>query len=258
MVKKLLFFDIDGTLYNTSVKVPESTKRAIESLKKDGHTLVIATGRAPFLFKNLREELGIDSYIALNGQYAVVDGEVIYKNPIPSDLLEEISKDAKKHNHPVVYLNDTHMVSNIKGHSRINEGLGSLKFDQSPGHNENFHLENEVYQGLLFCTEDEEDYYKERYSELDFLRWHRVSLDVMPKGGSKAETVKKVIEKLGFSEDDVYAFGDGPNDYDMLKLVKHSVAMGNGVDETKSVAEYVTSHVDDDGLYHALKHYKLI
>ena len=257
-MKKLFFFDIDGTLYNSDVKIPRSTKEAIKKLQNGGHTVMIATGRAPFLFEDLRNELDIHSYVSLNGQYAVVDGEVIYKRPIEKELLELLTKEANINDHPIVYLNNENMVSNIKSHDYINEGLGSLKFNHDPVHDEDFYLSNAIYQSLLFCTEDEEDYYKEKFADLDFLRWHRVSLDVLPKGGTKAKTVKKVIEKLGFDEEDVYAFGDGPNDREMLKFVKHSVAMGNAVDETKEVAEYVTDHVDNDGLYKALEHYDFI
>ena len=257
-MKKLFFFDIDGTLYNTDVKVPESTKKAIKELQNNGHTVMIATGRAPFLFEDLRNELDIHSYVSLNGQYAVVDGEVIYKRPIEKKLLELLTKEAKKNDHPIVYLNQENMVSNIKRHDYIDEGLGSLKFNHDPVHDEEFYLSNDVYQGLLFCTQDEEGYYKEKFDDLDFLWWHRVSLDVLPKGGTKAETVKKVIEFLEFHEEDVYAFGDGPNDREMLKFVKHSVAMGNAVDEPKAVAEYVTDHVDKDGLYQALEYYGFI
>ncbi|WP_338088455.1 Cof-type HAD-IIB family hydrolase [Nosocomiicoccus ampullae] len=257
-MKKLFFFDIDGTLYNTDVKVPESTKKAIKELQNNGHAVMIATGRAPFLFEDLRDELNIHSYVSLNGQYAVVDGEVIYKRPIEKELLELLTKEANINDHPIVYLNQDNMISNIKSHDYINEGLGSLKFNHDPVHDKAFYLSNDIYQSLLFCTEDEEDYYKEKFTNLDFLRWHRVSLDVLPKGGTKAKTVKKVIEKLGFDEEDVYAFGDGPNDREMLKFVKHSVAMGNAVDETKAVAEYVTDHVDNDGLYKALEHYGFI
>ena len=50
--KKLIFFDIDGTLYNSDKKVPAKAQEAILKLKDEGHIVAIATGRGPFMFKN--------------------------------------------------------------------------------------------------------------------------------------------------------------------------------------------------------------
>ena len=43
----------------------------------------------------------------------------------------------------------------------------------------------------------------------------------------------------------------------MMKVVGHSIAMGNAVEDLKNVAEYVTAGIDDDGIYKACKHYQL-
>ena len=86
-----------------------------------------------------------------------------------------------------------------------------------------------------------------------FLRWHEFATDVIPKGGSKAKGIEMLIEKMGIDLAQVYAFGDGPNDVEMLSLVKNSVAMGNGVDEVKRVSRYQTGHVDDNGLVEGLE-----
>ena len=55
--RKLIFFDIDGTLYNSDKVVPAEAKKAVRQLKEDGHIVAIATGRGPFMYKKLREEL---------------------------------------------------------------------------------------------------------------------------------------------------------------------------------------------------------
>ena len=61
MTKKMVLFDIDGTLLDQEKNLPASTKEAIKSLKEAGHEVAIATGRPPYFFKKLREELEIDS-----------------------------------------------------------------------------------------------------------------------------------------------------------------------------------------------------
>ena len=54
------------------------------------------------------------------------------------------------------------------------------------------------------------------------------------------------------------AFGDGENDITMLKCVGIGVAMGNGKEELKKEADYVTADIDDDGIEKALIHFGVI
>lgn len=57
---------------------------------------------------------------------------------------------------------------------------------------------------------------------------------------------------LGASREQCLAFGDGSNDRDMIAYAGVGVAMGNGADEVKAVADYVTSACDADGVWNAL------
>ena len=54
------------------------------------------------------------------------------------------------------------------------------------------------------------------------------------------------------------AFGDGGNDSGMLRHAGIGVAMGNANEEVKAAADYVTTSVDEDGIYKALKHFGVI
>ena len=54
------------------------------------------------------------------------------------------------------------------------------------------------------------------------------------------------------------AFGDGGNDLSILKAAGIGVAMGNANDDVKAVANYVTTSVDEDGIWNALKHFNAI
>ena len=44
----------------------------------------------------------------------------------------------------------------------------------------------------------------------------------------------------------------------MLEMAGTAIAMGNGAELAKAVADYVTDTVDNDGIYNAMEHYKLI
>ena len=48
------------------------------------------------------------------------------------------------------------------------------------------------------------------------------------------------------------------NDIPMLRLSPYSVAMGNAEEDVKNSASYVTTDIDDDGIYNALTHFNLI
>jgi len=52
-MNKILFFDVDGTLYNSEKKLPESAKNALLEARHNGYELAIATGRAPFMIESL-------------------------------------------------------------------------------------------------------------------------------------------------------------------------------------------------------------
>lgn len=254
---KLLLLDIDGTLLNSKKELPESAKRALRQARENGHDLAIATGRAPFMISELLKELGIDTYITFNGQYIVHKNEIVYTEALNPETLSKIVEYAEQRDHPLVFMNGKKMISSIDFHPNIDESLKSLKFPH-PETEKDFHLNNEIYQALVFIEEEDEPQYHENFKDIKFVRWHRVSCDILPAGRSKASGIKQLIYKTGHAIEDTIAFGDGLNDLQMMEIVGFSVAMENGHEETKKRASYITEHVDEDGLEKAFKHLKLI
>jgi Cof subfamily protein (haloacid dehalogenase superfamily) len=252
MEQKLLFFDIDGTLLDENKKLPASTEEAVAELKRQGHYVAIATGRAPFMFAELREKLGIDTFVSFNGSYVELENEAIYKRSLNASELKRLTAHAAENDHPVVYLDHRDMKANVPHHPHIEKSLGSLKFDH-PEFDESYLEGRSIYQTLLFCAEGEEQPYEDKFDAFDFIRWHEVSTDVLPSGGSKAIGIEALMNRLGASKEDVYVFGDGPNDVEMLEFTKNSVAMGNSVPQALEAATIQTSHVNDDGLVKALR-----
>ncbi|UGB32874.1 Cof-type HAD-IIB family hydrolase [Metabacillus sp. B2-18] len=256
--KSVIFFDIDGTLLTHDKELPFSTKEAIFKLKDEGHVVAIATGRAPFMFEDLREELNINTYVSYNGQYVVLDGEVLFTNPLKISSLEKLTENALLNEHPVVFMDHEDMKANVPEHHYINESIYSLKIKHFPTHDPYYYKGRDLYQTLLFCPEGEEKQYEQNYQDFDFVRWHPFSVDVVPSGGSKAIGIKKIVEKLGFSDEHQYAFGDGLNDIEMLSTIKNSVAMGNAENRVKEVAKYVTKSVEENGILHGLQQVGLL
>lgn len=256
-MSKIVFFDLDGTLLGHEKKLSDSAKEALFQLQKNGVYTAIATGRGPFMFTELREELGIDTYVSFNGQYVAFENEVIYRNPLAKEDIKALYQEAQMREHPLVFLNEETMKANVDKHSFVEKAMESL-YMPLPEKDEQFYLNEHVYQVLLFCRENEEEVYQEQFANMHFIRWHEVSTDVLPLGGSKAKGIAQILKQLKISSEDVYVFGDGLNDIEMFQCAGTAVAMGNAHAQVKKHADIVTSHVDEDGVWRGLKQLELI
>src|SRR5690625_325875 len=126
-MERIVFFDIDGTLLNDQKELSESTQEAVYTLQKNGVHVAIATGRAPYMFTSLQEQLQIENHVSFNGQHALFDGEVIYKRPVPEAMLRRLEDDANRRNHPMVFMHLEDMTTQYEDHPLIEESIGALQ-----------------------------------------------------------------------------------------------------------------------------------
>ncbi|MBQ8001698.1 MAG: HAD hydrolase family protein [Ruminococcus sp.] len=75
-------------------------------------------------------------------------------------------------------------------------------------------------------------------------------LEVMPIKATKANSALKLKEILG--ADKLIAFGDGYNDIKLFEVADEAYAVGNAVDELKTIATGVIGTCDEDGVAHWL------
>ncbi len=68
------------------------------------------------------------------------------------------------------------------------------------------------------------------------------------RGVTKAHGLAQAATHLGVAAEEVVAFGDMPNDLEMLRWAGHGVAMGNAHPELVAAADEVTAHHDEDGV----------
>ncbi len=255
--RKLFLFDIDGTLFdNKNNMVPVSAVTALKELSEVAD-ICIASGRAGFMLYSIEEILPLVEYLVLsNGQYIVYEDKVIFDNPIPVSLLENISKELDEIGIPYGFQG-----SDDEGISKIDENVIScfekLGLDL-PKVNKEFYKSNNVYQAWCFCNEEISEMLKEKYPDLQFIQWLSVGYDILPKTAAKGLGMKKLVENLEMDLKDIIAFGDGDNDYEMIRDAGLGIAMGNATEKVKSVADYITKPVDEDGIYLALKHFGFI
>ena len=64
-------------------------------------------------------------------------------------------------------------------------------------------------------------------------------IDVMQRGVSKATGIKQVMEARHARAEEVVAFGDSMNDYEIMRMVGTSIAMGNGRSAIKEISTKV-------------------
>lgn len=249
MEKCLILFDIDGTILKSETNtIPDSTLLAIQKLQEAGHDLGIATGRALFLVDERLKQLPFNTFVTANGQHITYQGNVIYENAIPTDIIEAFIKDAKDLNQVIGLL--TANCATITGSNElVQESFKRVSIDM-PEILPNLHLEQPILQAWYFC----EDFANlpEKYKEhLRFVPWLNFGADIVPANGSKAEGIKALIQYMEQKPEKVIAFGDGYNDIEMLQLADIGVAMGNASDDVKLHADFVTKSIDEDGIYYA-------
>lgn len=263
---KVAFFDVDGTIVdNHSTReqlsdmelVPASTIEAIRLLKENGITPFIATGRSPFMIEDLLEGLGIDSYICTNGQYAVMNNEVMYEAPYREELLNEIVSVAKEHHVPLLWMPTHHYVLSGENQEVLLEALDNMNLPYPVIETDLEKPDYKIYQMVAGVTKENEHIF-ELIEEVRIVRWQPNGIDLLPKVGSKATAIEVILKKLGLKPENAIAFGDGLNDIEMLQTVGCGVAMGNAHEELKKHANYVAKPVYEDGIYNACKDLELI
>lgn len=251
----LIFIDLDNTMLFKG-KPAKGVKETIKELKEKNHIVAIATGRNPKLLYGVDKELEIDNLVLANGSYVVWHKEVIRENYIDNSVVKRMMDfaDQEKFDLVIEYLDE--YISYRKD------------TDAADKFSENYHLEKARYDNkfypqrnvfaMVVFSDNVVEKIKQFFPELQFNKSSQYGYDVNPSGDLKAEGIKAVINHLQYPLEEIYAIGDSYNDVSMLKLVKHGIAMGNAVEELKKVAEYITTDVNDNGVYNAMKHYKLI
>lgn len=257
MTYKIVFFDVDGTITNyLDGTIPDSTKKAIRALKNNGIKVVVATGRPLSMCTEL-VALGIDTFITANGGYVKHNEKVIHKIPMDKKVIKEVVEFAIKENHALSYYTEEFSMNGIRDLTILKALKETLSLSDYPTTNTLIHDE-EVYLMCLFANDEDVLKYKNKFPHLTFKRWHPYILNVLQHDVSKSVAILNVLEYFGIDQCEAVAFGDGENDIDMLGLVGLGIAMGNGNEKLKKIADFVTKKSSEDGIEFALVKFGLI
>ncbi|WP_277630867.1 Cof-type HAD-IIB family hydrolase [Atopococcus tabaci] len=255
--KAFVFFDLDGTLLNADSKVDPEVADALVRMKENGAVPFIATGRSPVEIKHILDSTAIDSFISLNGQYVQYEGQEVYRNPIPKEYLERL-KQMTDEKELALSFYSSDKIRTTRHTKTIKNAYGFIHEDP-PAIDPDFYKKEDIMMCLV-VTEDKslDEEFIEAFPEFSFYRNTPYSIDTILEGHSKATGIDKLVENLRAGDVPLYAFGDGPNDLEMLQKVDVAVAMDNGIDEIKEAADYITSSHTNGGIIEGLKKYDLI
>jgi len=257
MSYKIVFFDVDGTLTDhNSGEISLSTKLAIKSLISKGILVVAATGRPLSMCKEL-QDLGIETFITANGGYVKHKQQVIHKVPMNKDIILEVIEFARSENNGLSFYTEDFSMNGVKEKEILTALKETLSLDDYPFTNRLIHRQ-EVFLLCLFANDETVKKYIQRFPYLTFKRWHPYVLNVLLEDVSKSLAIVKMLEFFGIDKSEAVAFGDGENDIDMLELVGLGIAMGNGSEKLKNIADFVTRKSSEDGIHYALKKYGII
>lgn len=261
-MNKIVFFDIDGTIWDENMKIPDSTKQAIQKLREKGNKAFLCTGRSRVnICMRKMFPIEFDGIIAACGNHIELNNKVVFENVITGENIKKVIDVCKKNHMPIII-----------------EGPDKLWMDRTGFEHDLYveYLKEELKENLLYIDGYSDDIQMNKFSAnisedtdfedvkaqledcFDFLVHGGDVVECVPKGVSKATGIQWLCNYLGISHEDTYAIGDSVNDLDMLSYVAHGIAMGNGSDVAKEAADYITTELENDGIYHALQHFELI
>lgn len=255
---KLVAVDLDGTLLDSSKRMPPDF---IPWVKEHSEIkTVIASGRQYHTlvkdFPDSRDGLYI---ICENGAQIVMDGEIIFTNPMRTeDVLRvlEILKD----------------VPNAVGI------VCGVKSAYLPIVDEYTYGQTAVYYAKVMSVEDpaacayEDDilkvavYFKDADAESGIERFRDLGegvtavlsgdswIDVARSDVDKGSAIKFLLDKFGICREEACAFGDYLNDKSMLEVCGESYCMENGHPDLKAIAKHIAPSNDEDGVMRVLRH----
>lgn len=255
--RKLLAFDIDGTILDSNKRPLASTITALEELRNAGHFVTLATGRSRFLAESVIRELQFENYILCNGAAGFFNHQQVFKETLEMDALQELILVCQEKGIDTAFVQlDSAKRLTTFDMDKMQEAMTS--FGSAASELGELAVGDEVYQALAYYDESLDHLFEGRYPAFNFVRWHEKCVDVVPVKGSKARTLLALADRLGIDQADVIGFGDGLNDREMLRESGIGVAMGNASTIVQQEADIVTKDNDSDGIWHALKELKLI
>ena len=256
-MRKLFFFDIDGTLTSAKVRnyVPDSTWEALRLLKENGHFVALATGRPEFRAREFQEIIKIPNMVCEGGNHLIMDYKTVWSEPLDQQVVRKIYKEAMEKGIGIAVATEDNRIR-YTPNRLFEEKIGDYDQDfMVIKVDEQLDLEKRPpVKRLLIGLELHELDRLESIREIGVMHY-RDNRYVLIEPDDKYKGIKRMVDLMNEDETNIIVFGDGLNDRKMFQDAAFSIAMGNAVDELKELADYVTDTSDHDGIYKACKHF---
>lgn len=254
MERRFFFFDIDNTLavWPDGV-IPDSAQEALRLLRKNGHRVALATGRLQRDAKRFADLADVHDFIADGGRSMTVDDEIVYMEGMDRqrclDYIEHL--EAKELRWAITDANELVRITPYEEVLAWHPDWDVFKTVYDPAFD--FRQVKNFYKIYAFMTPEEERDREVQHMTQDLIRYGENCILFEPT--EKALGVRVMLAHFGMKPADAVVFGDGYNDLSMFSKDWFNIAMGNGRDELKAAADYVTTDCDKDGIYNACRHY---
>ncbi|WP_182200052.1 Cof-type HAD-IIB family hydrolase [Paraliobacillus salinarum] len=258
--RHLIALDLDGTLLTDKKVISEKTKRTVLQAMKEGHIVVIATGRPHRASIDYYHELGLETpMVNFNGALIHHPTDTKWKalhSPLPVRTAKAIIQTC----YDLGVKNVMAEVSDDVYLDRYDEELMEILFtdkEESPitiGSLKN-QLNVDPTSLLIHPHESHITTLRERLDTehstvIEHRKWGAPwnVIEVVRKGMNKSVGLKRIAHYYHIPQENVIAFGDEDNDLEMIEYAGVGVAMGNAIEELKDISNHVTETNEADGI----------
>jgi Cof subfamily protein (haloacid dehalogenase superfamily) len=255
---KLIVSDLDGTFLSPDGTVSARNCAAVEAADRAGIPVVFATGRPIRLLDPIRDlRRGRATVIASNGamSYDLGTGEVTAATPISGRVAARAFAELRSRIDGVAFAVDTGIRAGYEpAYLDYHGSFFNIRDDPERyiGELDDLVAEGELLKLLVLHDTHQVDELTEAVREVvgeELTATHsspdRALVEVAAAGVSKAATLAKLCAELGIDAADVAAFGDMPNDLEMLRWVGRPYVMAHAHPELMAIdAEVIGSNAD--------------
>ena len=249
--------DLDGTLLRSDQSVSPRTRRAIHAAEEAGMLVVIATGRPPRWIPPIIEQLGDRGLVVCANGASVYDParhELVHRLDLDPDVARSIVDDLEGRLPEAVLGVEQGFDFGVDRRYR-DSGVNLLELipDIRVAPIRSF-LDQPVTKLIVRLPHPAPAGTAARVQQIvgdRALVTHSTNesfLELSDPRVHKAHTVEMVLQEHGHTAADVVAFGDMPNDMELIRWAALGVAMGNAHPDLVAAADLVTTANDDDGV----------